>query len=96
MNALNKMTLTIWELTLVRTFIYSLIVTGGALKIALAAKPWADRSGNDQIILVLELAGVQAGVMLAFVDQSIAKLQSAEPVSLKPELQTQSGGATVK
>lgn len=76
MKPLDKLTVTVWEMALVRTFIYSLVVTGGALKIALVAKPWVERTGNDQFILVLELLGVQCGVVLAFIDQTIAKLQA--------------------
>jgi len=75
----------VWALSLVRTFLYSLIVTGGALEIALTAKAWGDRSGSEQCILLLKLMGVQTGVILAFMDQTIAKLQGAEtPGQTKP------------
>lgn len=82
MNALTKIT---WTLSALRAFLYSLIVTGSSFKAAVAVTAWSAMDHDKQVELIVGLFVVQAGVMLAFLDQSIAKLQGAEtPGQTKP------------
>jgi hypothetical protein len=65
----------IWELAVVRMFLYSLVCAGSQLIVALTQLDWSDRTGSQKTILILQLLGVQVGVVLAFIDQSADQLR---------------------
>jgi hypothetical protein len=72
----NKISLTIWTLSGARAFLYSLIVTGSAFRGAVALKPWSAMNHDEAMGLIVALFITQAGVMLAFMDKTIATLET--------------------
>lgn len=79
--AISKISIVIFSLKFFRAMLYSLIVTGEAFKAAVTVTPWSAMTSGQQIVLVVSLFIIQAGVILAFLDQTISTLSnSPKPV----------------
>jgi hypothetical protein len=69
----------VWLLSALRAFLYSLIVTGESFLSAVHLKAWSVMTPDEHWVLIIGLFIVQAGVMVAFMDKTIAGLSNPPP-----------------
>ena len=84
----SKLSMIVWSISAARALLYSLIVTGEAFNAATKVTGLSAMSHDQRVALCVGLFIIQAGVMLAFLDQTIAKLSApaldAPPAPAKP------------